>query len=87
MLRTYEATLKGDQLKWKGTKPHLTSKQNGVDVYVTILDKSIDETEKSAQGYKMSAALAELAALSERSVLDPVAWQKETRQDRPLPRE
>ncbi len=87
MLTTYEAVLKGNKLKWKNAAPQQTAKKEWVDVYVTVLDKSSDAPERQVQGRKMAEALAALAALGSRSITDPLVWQKEIRQDRPLPRD
>ncbi len=86
MLQTYEAILQGNKLKWKGAAPHQVDKHRKIAVHVTLLENITDVSEAADQGPKMAAALASLAALRERSIADPVAWQKESRQDRPLPR-
>ena len=86
MLMTYEAILEGNKLKWKGAAPQQTAEKSRIDVYVTLLDKSPDAPDRRIQGRKMAEALAILAALNTRSIIDPLAWQNEIRQDRPLPR-
>lgn len=83
MLLTYEAILEGNVLKWKGEAPKQVREQGEVAVYVTLLDEPVDQT----KGRRMEAALAALAALPNRSIVDPLAWQQETRQERPLPRD
>ena len=88
MLMTYEAILEGNKLKWKGAAPRQTVEKKEVAVYVTILDTPpLEEARAQAQGRKMADALAALAALDNRSITNPLAWQEEVRQDRPLPRE
>lgn len=88
MLMTYEAILEGDKLKWKGAAPQQTAVQKEIAVYVTILDTPpLEELKTEASGRKMADALAALAALENRSIPDPLAWQEEVRQDRPLPRD
>jgi hypothetical protein len=88
MLMTYEAILEGNKLKWKGAAPRQVTEKREIAVYVTILDTPPHEEPKApAQGREMADALAALAALDNRSITDPLAWQEETRQDRPLPRE
>lgn len=86
MLMTYEATLQGNKLEWKDAIPYQLVKHGKVTVYVTILDKPDAASEKTAQGRKMADALTSLAMLDKRSITDPLEWQAETRQDRPLPR-
>lgn len=87
MLIEYEAILEGNKLKWKGAAPQQLGQKNKIAVYVTLLEKLPDLPERRKQGQKMAEALIALAALSERSISDPLTWQKETRQDRPLIRE
>lgn len=87
MLMTYEAVLEGNKLRWKGASPQQATEKGQIAVYVTLLNKSPDAPESQAQGRKMAEALAALAALDEHSITDPITWQKETRQDRPLPRD
>ena len=86
MLTTYKAKLKGERLQWVDEVPPLTQ-QDGADVLVTILHTngraSLDKAERGA---RMKAALDKLATLGGiSSIPDPVAWQREMRQDRPLP--
>lgn len=87
MLMTYEAILEGNKLKWKGDVPRQVDQKSKIAVYVTLLEKLPDVPERQVQGQKMAEALTALSALSKRSIGDPLTWQKETRQDRPLPRE
>ncbi len=87
MFMTYEAILEGDKLKWKGSVPQQVSAKGQIAVYVTLLEEVPEVLEKQEQGQKMAEALSKLAALNERSIADPLLWQKELRQDRPLPRE
>jgi hypothetical protein len=87
MLMTYEAILEGDKLRWKGSKPQQVSEKSQIAVYVTLLEKISEEPHKQTQGRQMAEALANLAALKQRSIADPLLWQKEIRQDKPLPRE
>ena len=84
MLMTYEATLEGNKLKWKGAAPKQIAENKQLAVYVTILDSPPEEPQTPAQGRKMAEALASLAALENRSITDPLVWQEETRQDRPV---
>jgi hypothetical protein len=82
MLLTYKAILRGDRVEWIGEAPQTNG---GVPVHVTVLHEGIDE-DKSARGRDMADALESLAAAGGISAIpDPIAWQRETRQDRPLP--
>jgi hypothetical protein len=81
---TYRAVLKGDRLEWRGEVPPEIEGDHALPVDVTILR---DENFSASQaGEKMAAALEKLAASQAvASIEDPVAWQRETRRDRPLP--
>lgn len=81
MLRTYEGILEGDRVRWAGEEMPATDRP--LRVHITVLE---EETEREKRGQKMADALSKLAesgAFSE--VEDPSAWQREIRQDRPLP--
>ena len=80
MPRTYEAVLVGDRLEWSGEAP---DQQRPLRVHVTLLDV---EGSAQARGLDMASALEKLAQVGAfSSIEDPVAWQQEARQDRPLP--
>jgi len=85
MLPTYKAIVRGNHIEWcSDMTEHITSDQ-AIAVHITILDEPI-KTRIEGQGQRMAAALerlAEIHALAD--VRDPVAWQNEVRQDRPLP--
>lgn len=83
MLLTYQAVLKGDRLEWTETTPLLPGNGEGVPVYVTILPRSMEPS--ISRGEQMAAILAEIANLGGiQAIPDPVAWQREIRQDPPL---
>lgn len=84
MLQTYKAVLKGNQLEWLGEIPEALQAEQAVTVEVTILDEPA--AARAERGRKMAEALRELAAINAFSHIDdPVAWQREMREDRPLP--
>ena len=87
MLNTYKAILKGDRLEWSGEAPELTPEDRPVAVHVTILDEEgVLVPKHLSQGQCMAAALEQLAATHALAdIADPVAWERETRQDRTLP--
>ena len=86
MLNTYKAVLKGNHLEWNGDAPDHLTQEGAVMVYVTILDKPFVPLAVSQQGQRMAAALEQLAAINALADLtDPIAWEREMRQDRPLP--
>ena len=86
MLNTYKAVLKGNHLEWNEDAPDHLSPEDAVMVYVTVLDKPVVPSAVSQQGQRMAAALEQLAAINALADLtDPIAWEREMRQDRPLP--
>lgn len=81
MLRTYEGILEGDRVRWAGEDVPATDRP--LRVHITVLD---EKTEKEARGRQMADALSKLAESGTFSEIeDPDAWQRESRQDRPLP--
>ena len=80
MLRTYEGTLRGDQIDWSGEAP---TPERALRVHVTVLD---EEDADGSQGRRMAAALERLAESGAFADLDdPSEWQREVRAERPLP--
>ncbi len=45
MLETYKATIHGDKIEWETDVPKILSKENSVEVFVTILDKATTKSE------------------------------------------
>lgn len=76
--QTYRAILQGSQITWLDTPPDLPP---DTEIYVTVAQT----ISKASRGQAMAAALEKLAQLNPFGDDDPVAWQRETRQDRPLP--
>jgi hypothetical protein len=84
MVRTYKALLRGNSLEWIGEAPE-RSEDYPITVEVTVLEES-QAAEARSRGDEMAAILEKLAesgAVSE--ITDPVAWQRDLRQDRLLP--
>lgn len=80
MANTYRAVLKGDHLEWVDEKPD-DGGNGSFSVQVTILD----ESKSKSRGTEMAACLKKIADLGGvKGMEDPVAWQRETRKDRPL---
>ena len=84
MLKTYKARLRDNRVEWLEKPPEGLTTRDTVEVYVTLPD---DRQAERKSGAKMVAALEKLAALGtlEKTIPDPVAWQREIREDRPLP--
>ncbi|MCP4358420.1 MAG: hypothetical protein GY796_10430 [Chloroflexi bacterium] len=85
MLATYKAILRGNQLEWHEQTPPPLTHLESVTVFVTLLNEQKTDPEKAAQGIQMSAALSALAALPSPTVLDPLIWEREQREERSLP--
>lgn len=84
MLETYQGVLRDNRIEWSGDAPRTLTREDGVRVHITLLDRLPSNAVE--QGRRMAEALERLAALNATSAIgDPVAWERETRQDRPLP--
>ena len=82
MLTAYRAMLKGDRLEWAEAAPPDVG-NGGLPVVVVVLKES--EPEALSRGDQMAAALTALAELGGvASITDPLVWQRELREDRPL---
>ena len=82
MLRTYKAILRGDRIEWIDGPP---APVRPTPVHITLLE---DETAEPVEqrGREMARALEALAQAGGLSTIsNPVAWQRELRQDRALP--
>jgi cytolysin (calcineurin-like family phosphatase) len=86
MLQTYKARLHGTQVEWLGEIP--SELHDGQDVHITLLEENSLAQPTPSKGQQMAAILKELALLNTTaSIDDPVAWQRETRTDKPLDRD
>ncbi len=83
MLEKYRATIHGDTISWDGDVPAEVAKDGVMEVYVT----RVGETNNTVpNGQRAMAALERIAEKGGiQSIVDPVAWQREIRKDRPLP--
>ncbi len=80
MLNTYKAVLRGNRVEWTGEAPDRLTRDRPVRVSVTILETI------AVQGQQMAEALEKLAHLNAApAIVDPVAWEREQREDRHLP--
>ena len=80
MLSTYKAVLLGNRLEWSEKAPPDLPEGRPVRVSVTILEAA------PSQAQAMADALERLARLNTvSSIADPVAWEREQREDRELP--
>jgi len=86
MVTTYKAILRGNQLEWSDEAPASLTSDGPVTVQVTILDDLDLLAQKQRRGQPMADILAHLASKQALNhIPDPVTWEREVRQDRPLP--
>ena len=85
MSMTHKAILRGDRVEWLGKAPD-TNGGGGVAVQITVLTQP-EAADVDAQRRAVTEALEALAKRGTYAsdVVDPVEWQREIRQDRPLP--
>ncbi len=84
MLHTFRATLRGDSLEWAEEVRHNLRDDRPVQVLVTILAEE-PIAPMNGRGQRMAAVLEKLAQAQAFAGIDPVAWQRDMRQDRELP--
>lgn len=80
MLRVYRAILRGDRVQWIDQPP---KKQRPIPVHITLIqnEPNISHT----RGESMASALENLAHQGGlKHIVDPTAWQKQIREDKPL---
>lgn len=84
MLSTYKAVLKNNKLEWLDEIPAPLNRMT-VFVHVTVLqDLSVLKPSK-LPGQPMIDILQKIAESDGPGIDDPMTWQREMRQDRPLP--
>lgn len=86
MLETYQGILHGDRIEWSGEAPPSPIEGTRLRVSVSVLDQTTTPT-TAERGRRMAAALERLAtdhALE--SIPDPSSWEREVREELPLPR-
>ncbi|WP_420127874.1 hypothetical protein [Longimicrobium sp.] len=80
--QTYRAVLRGDEVAWIDPPPQL---EGETEVQITVLPPESEDARR-ARGLRAAAALERLAnAGAFDDIEDAAAWQREIRQDRPLP--
>ena len=75
---TYRAILQGSQVIWVDTPPIL-SEQTEVEIVIKT-----PTSYESESGIAMFNALEKLAQIKAFQGIDPIAWQREIRRDKPL---
>ncbi len=83
MLPTYKAVLSGDRLEWDDDVPEQVRTEQRVPVFVTIIGDADRSDVQRAEA--MADALQRLAVRGGPSIADAAQWQREQREDRPLP--
>ncbi|MFT3881042.1 MAG: hypothetical protein QM703_15440 [Gemmatales bacterium] len=83
MVATYHAMLRAGRLDWGTEGPPTSLSQLTVPVTLTV---ETTPPTPSTRGQAMASALAKIAESGgAQNYGDPMVWQLETRQDRPLP--
>ena len=86
MLETYRGVLRGDRIQWEQGAPEHLFPDRPVRVHITLLEPTVPAIAGTDQGPRLADALARLASLSSSSLPgDASEWQRQTREDRPLP--
>ncbi len=81
MLTAYKALLNYDQLEWLAEKPKATSQP--VEVIVLFVPKKRARRRNSQKLAAILEAMAQQGGVS--SIPDPLAWQRQMREERSLP--
>ncbi|MBL8206522.1 MAG: hypothetical protein JNM09_19970 [Blastocatellia bacterium] len=85
MLQTYSAILKNNQVHWTDEEPVASGEGHALSVLVTIVEETVQPTTENHR-QKIAQVLNRLAARNTLAEIDdPVAWQKDLREDRTLP--
>jgi len=88
MLATYKATLHGDSIRWTDERSCPIASDQDVEVLITVLSNIQSPTVSETRGERMARHLENIAQTGGiASITDPVAWQRELRQDRQLIRD
>lgn len=82
MLRTYEGVLEDGRVRWTGEEAPAPDRP--LRVHVTVLEE--EPADRKKRGRRMADALSKLAdGDAFGGIDDPSEWQRDLRQDRPLP--
>ena len=86
MLTTYRAKLRDSKLEWTDEAPPI-AKSVETQVLVTVLPETKSQANDRAERRRQAVgALEKLAAMGGiKAISDPIAWQREMSEDRPLP--
>ncbi|HET6575813.1 MAG TPA: hypothetical protein VFG68_19585 [Fimbriiglobus sp.] len=85
MLPTYPAVIRDGRIEWTGEAPVGLPPDTAVPCYITLFVPA-PVMSREERGKRMAAALERLAARGGvASIPDPLAWEREQREDRPLP--
>lgn len=81
MPEIYKAIVRGNTIEWEGSAP-----DSGNAVKVEVRVRRSPSPTREPNGRRAMAALERIAEKGGiQSIVDPVAWQREIRKDRPLP--
>lgn len=86
MFQTLPAVLHGSHLEWTGAVPEALDSGRPITVEVVVLTPPTAPISDAERRRRLGAILREVAKREPfASIEDPVAWQREIREDRPLP--
>lgn len=85
MQTEYKAILTDDHLEWKGERPNFLLSGKPAEVVVTIPAVSSESSKEEMRRRRVAALERIAAAGGVPEIPDPVAWQREMREDRKLP--
>ena len=80
-MKTYEAIIEGDKVTWIGDRPAVAGRAH-VRMKIELLSEG-DQPNGTKLARIAREAVEQYGGIT--SIPDPVAWQREIRQDRPLP--
>ncbi|MFM9903074.1 MAG: hypothetical protein ACKVQJ_00715 [Pyrinomonadaceae bacterium] len=83
MEEKYRAKIHGDTIEWSGNIPEEVANDGVMEVYVTRVRDTKNYEPNGKRAMSILEKIADRGGI--KSIVDPVAWQREIRKDRPLP--
>lgn len=83
MVKSFKAILKNNSIQWLDPQPEIDFDRS-VEVQITVSEEHLIPKTQS-DGQAMAAALNKIAKNNNFAKINSQEWQKEMRQDRPLP--
>lgn len=84
MSKVYDVIIRNDRIEWTSEPPVQASGGQPVHAQVRLLDE--DAISKKERGLRMAQIMEQLAQMQDTGLPeDPAQWEREEREDRPLP--